>query len=443
MALLAVAACRSQPQRSTASESPPVTAASAPLPPAELPDLSRLDPAAQTQIRDQYSSLTSLIRSAAAQPSVVSDAYGATGSLLLAAELFEAAEPFYLHAESLRREDFRWPYYLGHIYKAKPDPDKAVASFTRALELRPDDVASLVWLGDLYLQRGAPDRAELLFARALAAAPGTLAASYGLGQAAIAKGEHRRAIEHFEQVLAADARASAAHYPLALAYRALGDTAKADQHLRQRGTTEVGPPDPLMVALRGLLQGANAEEARGTRALNARDFATAVGHFRAAVKLMPDNPTLRHKLGTALSLVGDTKDALQQFKEAVRLSPEFAEAHYSLGVLLDSLGQKGPAIEHLSAAVRHGPNYLEARLQLADALARDGRLERSLTEYRQALDADARSADARFGYGLAFARLGRYREAREVLSEGARLHPEQSRFAEMVARVDAAQRGRP
>jgi len=49
------------------------------------------------------------------------------------------------------------------------------------------------------------------------------------------------------------------------------------------------------VELRGLLQGANAEEARGTRALSARDFSTAVTHFQAAVELAPDNPTLRHK----------------------------------------------------------------------------------------------------------------------------------------------------
>ena len=70
-------------------------------------------------------------------------------------------------------------------------------------------------------------------------------------------------------------------------------------------------------------------------------------------------------------------------------------------------------------------------------------LTATLAEYRHALDADSQSADARFGYGLAFARLGRYAEAREVLSEGARLYPEQSRFAEMVARVDAARRPRP
>jgi tetratricopeptide (TPR) repeat protein len=436
------AACTAQkPSPDSAAQKSGVDRAT--LPPVSLPDLSKLDPAAQQQINERYRSLTSLMATPGARSEDLAAAYGSMGSLLLAAELFETAEPFYRHAQSLQRDRFDWPYYLGHVYQATAQPDKAVAAFARAVELRPNDVAALVWLGNLHLDRGNPELAEPLFTRALSAQPGTIAAMYGLGRTALAKQEHARAVEYFERLLAADARASAAHYPLALAYRALGDTTKAEQHLLQRGTTEVGPPDPLMVELRGLLHGATAEEARGTRALSARDFPAAVKHFRAAVELAPDNPALRHKFGTALSLTGDTKGALQQFTEAVRLSPAFAEAHYSLGVLLDSQGELRPAIEHLSAAVRHGPGYIDARLQLADALARNGQLERSLAEYRQALDADAQSADARFGYGLAFARLGRYAEARGVLSEGARLYPEQSRFAEMVARVDAARRPRP
>ena len=432
----------------TRQERPPAAAAQASgtdqstLSPLSRPDVSQLDPAARKQIEEQYQSLTSLIATPGTRPEQRAEAYGATGNLLLAAELFEAAEPFYRYAQSLQPGEFRWPYYLGHIYQSMSQPDQAVASFTRAVELRPDDVAALVWLGSQYLERGKPELAEPLFKRALSAQPGTIAAVHGLGQTALAKKAYTVAAEYFEQVLAADARATAVHYPLSLAYRALGDTVKAEQHLRQRGTTEVGPPDPLMVELRGLLHGASGEEARGTRALSGRDFAAAVTHFRAAVELAPANPVLRHKLGTALSLAGDATGALQQFKEAVRLSPTFAEAHYSLGLLLDSLGQPNAAIEQLSTAVRYGPDYIEARLQLADLLARSGQLERSLTQYRQALDADAQSADARFGYGLAFARLGRYDEAQSVLNEGARLFPEQSRFAEMAGRVDAARRTR-
>ena len=131
---------------------------------------------------------------------------------------------------------------------------------------------------------------------------------------------------------------------------------------------------------------------------------------------------------------------MQQFREALRLAPTLAEAHYSLGVLLASAGQHAQAIEHLSSAVRYGSGYTEARLQLAETLGRSGQLERSLTEYRAAVDADPRSADARFGYGMALARVKRYKEARDVFLEGAKLYPDQPRFTEMVAAVDAAKR---
>src|SRR6185436_11177279 len=88
------------------------------LPPVSLPDLSQLDAAARQQINERYSSLTSLIATPGTRPENLAAAYGSTGNLLLAAELFEPAEPFYRHAQSLQSDEFRWPYYLGHIYQA-------------------------------------------------------------------------------------------------------------------------------------------------------------------------------------------------------------------------------------------------------------------------------------------------------------------------------------
>ena len=53
----------------------------------------------------------------------------------MAAEYFEAAEPYYLHAQALEPSEMRWPYYLGHVYMARAEPAKAIASFERALAL--------------------------------------------------------------------------------------------------------------------------------------------------------------------------------------------------------------------------------------------------------------------------------------------------------------------
>jgi tetratricopeptide (TPR) repeat protein len=432
-------ACGSQKEaaRSAPSTAETRESGTATLPPAALPDLSRMEPAVQQQLQERYGALSALIENKGSVADLAR-AYGEMGSLLLAAEYFEAAEPFYLHAQALQPDDMRWPYYLGHVYMATTQPDKAIDSFRRALRVRPGDVAALVWLGNVYLDQGQADLAEPQFTQALSIQPRTVSALFGLGQAALAKREYRRAADFFEQVLSTDPRASIAHYPLALAYRGLGDTAKAEAHLRQQGSVEIGPPDPLMQEVRGLLHGAVAEEERGVRAMNGGDFSAAAGHFRNAVALAPDNPSVRHELGTALSLTGDTRGALEQFQETLRRSPRFPQAHYSLGVLLITSGQYREAVTHFSDAVRYEPNYVEARLQLANTLARLGQLERSRDQFRQVLAIDAGQADAEFGYAMTLAGLRRYGEARAALSEGARRHPEQPRFAEALAQLQRA-----
>jgi tetratricopeptide (TPR) repeat protein len=408
------------------------------LPPVSLPDLSRMETSVQQQMGEGYRTLMSLIEHHGTPSVGLARAYGAMGNLLMAAEYFEAAEPYYLHAQALAPDEMRWPYYLGHVYMARAEPAKSVASFERALRVQPADVATLVWLGGVHLDQGRPELAEPLFAKALSLQPRAVSARFGLGRAALAKREYARAADQFEQVLTADPRASIARYPLALAYRGLGDTARAEAHLRQQGSVEVGPPDPLMVELRGLLRGAVAEENRGVRALDSGDFPAAAAAFRKGVELAPDNPSLRHKLGTALSLMGDTRGAVEQFQETVRRSPGFAQAHYSLGVLLAASGRDQEAVDRLSIAVRHEPTYVEARLQLAEALRRSGQLEKALTQYQDVLAIDPRVADARFGYAMALAGLQRYREAHDSLSEAARLHPDQPRFADAVARLQGA-----
>jgi len=439
-ALLVGGGCTSQPDR-TASDTTATEAVDTPLPPVALPDLSPMEAPVGQQMAERHQALVTMVAAAGTPAADLARAYGEVGRLLMAADYFDAAEPYLLHAQALAPNETRWPYYLGHAYMAQAAPAKAVTSFQRVLRLQPADLATLVWLGNLHLDQGEPQLAEPLFSRALTVQPRMVAALFGLGRAALARREFARAADQLEQVLAADPRASIAHYPLALAYRGLGDTAKAEAHLRQQGSVEVGPPDPLMVELRGLLRGAVAEEARGIRALDSRDFHAAVQSFRKAVDLAPENPSLHHKLGTALSLAGDTNAAVEQFQEAVRLSPSFAQAHYSLGVLLAGSNRYPEAIERLSTAVRHQPDYIEARLQLAEALRQVGQLERSLGQYRELLAIDPRVADARFGYAMTLVALERYPEALGAFREGARLYPDQPRFAEAGGRLEVALRG--
>jgi Tfp pilus assembly protein PilF len=226
--------------------------------------------------------------------------------------------------------DFRWPYYLAHLYRQNGDLKRAAHWFERAVELKPDDVNALVWLGNIELDEGRPGDAEPMFARALALEPKSVSARFGLGRAALAKQEYGRAVEYLEAILALDPQATGAHYPLAMAYRGLGDSAKAEAHLRLRQERQILPADPLIVELENLLESPQTYESRGIEALNQKDWAGAAALFRKGLELSPEHAALRHRLGTALYMMGDVRGAQEQFEQIVRASPDFFLAQYSL-----------------------------------------------------------------------------------------------------------------
>ena len=432
LGLLVVAAfvggCRAQPPARSRDAMRPVA----------LPDLANAGAPVQRQIRHQYAALTAAAGSPMTPIGELANAYGELGKLLMAAEYRDAAEACLLDAESLAPRDPRWPYYLGHLHKLRGDGPKSIAAFERARARQPDDVNTLVWLGEAYLDGGRPALAEPLFAHALSREPRSLAALFGMGRTALARSEYRGAVDHLERALSIDPRAAAIHYPLALAYRGLGDGASAERHMRLRAPGEIRPPDPLMLELDGLLESAVAYEVRGAKALDARDWTGAAGAFRKGIEIAPNEPSLHHKLGTALYLGGDPAGAAAEFEAALRLNPHFAKAHYSLGIMYGSNGLADQAVEHLSAAVRDDPAYVEARLRLADILRLSGRSAASLSHYQQAADADPRLAEASFGYALALVDLGRYREARDRFNDGMKRYPADAGFAHALVRLLAA-----
>lgn len=408
------------------------------LRPVSLPDLSRTTEPVRQQLRERYSSLTQRLENPNTTTIELGRAFGEMGKLLMAAEYRDEAESCFINARALTPNDMRWPYYLGHLYRTRGETAKSAAAFEQALVLRPDDVATLVWLGDMYLDQGRSEAAEPLLAKALSLQPGSVAALFGLGRAALARRDYVKAVEHLEKALSLDRQATIIHYPLAMAYRGRGDLERAEAHLRQRGAGEIRPPDPLMQEVDGMLQSVVAFEVQGAKALDEGDWAAAAAYFRKGIALAPNEPSPRHKLGTALFLAGDARGAAEQFEEALRLSPTFPKAHYSLGIMMGSSGRLEKAIEHLSAAVTYDPNYVEARLRLADVLRQSGRPEESLPHYAQVVKSDPRVADAPFGYALALVHLKRYREARDRFAEGMKVYPDHPEFAHAVVRLLAA-----
>ena len=412
-----------------------------------LPDLARMDPPVQAQVKQRYATLMEK-KKAGASGDELGKAYGEYAMLLQAAEYYEAAEPAYLNAQDLMPGDARWPYYLGHLYKSIGQTEKSIQSFERALQRNPSEIATLIWLGRLYLEQGKPDEAEPLFERAAQLPPRNVAVMAGLGQAALARRDYQRAVTVLEEALAFDPGAASIHSPLANAYRGLGDSAKAEEHLKLWRNTDLVVPDRLRADLDMSIESGLSYELRGVRALEARDFKAAEELFRKGVQLAPANTalgrSLRHKLGTALVLQGDVDGAMARFEEVAKLAPAdgldeaSAKANYSLGVVHASSGEMNQAIQRLTAAVKYNPNYAEALMALGDTLRRSGRIEASLKPYADVVRINPRSAEARFAYALALVRLRRYRDAKAWLEESARVLPDRPELSHALARILAA-----
>ncbi len=412
-----------------------------------LPDLSRSDVSVQAQVRERYTGVMQRLERGP-HDAELGLAYGELGVLFHAAEYLDAAEPSYLNAQALRPDDPRWPYYLGHLYKATGATARSVESFERARELQPSDVATLVWLGRTYVDLGRADDAEPLFAKAQTIAPASAAALAGLGQIALARHDYSRAAMLFEQALTANPGAASLHAPLAAAYRGLGETAKADATLERWINTEVPVPDPLRERLATALESGVSYEARGVRAFEIGDFTGAAALFRKGLALTPEETplgrSLRQKLGLALYLAGDAPGAIDAFERAVELAPDgvpdapAAQAHYGLGIISASGGRPRAAIEHLEQAVAYDPAYAQARLALADALRREGRYQESLQQYDELARSGMRDAEARFGRAMAMVRLGRWVDARRGLEEAVRAHADRPELAHALARILAA-----
>jgi tetratricopeptide (TPR) repeat protein len=423
---------------------------SAPLPASRevtLPDLARMDPSVQAQVKQRYEALMAK-RKAGASGDELGTAYGEYAMLLHAAEYYEAAEPGYLNAQDLMPGDVRWPYYLGHVYKSIGQTEKSIQSFRRAVDRSPSEIAALIWLGRLLLEQGKTDEAERLFQRASDLPPRNVAVMSGLGQAALARRDYQRAVTVLEEALAFDPSAASIHSPLANAYRGLGNDAQAEAHLKLWRNTDILVPDRLRQDLDLSLESGLSYELRGVRALESRNFKAAEEFFRKGVELTPATTalgrSLRHKLGTALILQGDIPGAMARFEEVAKLAPAdgfdeaSAKANYSLGVVMASSGETNEGIRRLSAAVKYNPNYVEAWMALGDTLRKSGRVDASLKPYAEVVRINPRAAEARFSYAMALVRLRRYKDAKEWLEESARVQPDRPELSHALARLLAA-----
>jgi len=117
------------------------------------------------------------------------------------------------------------------------------------------------------------------------------------------------------------------------------------------------------------------------------------------------------------------QDSITLFKHTLCVAPDNPAAHTNLGVALAAQGKIDKAIWHYSQALGIDHKSLEARINLGGALAGQGKFDEAIAQYEEALRIKPAFADAHYNMGNVLARYGRLAEAIAHYSEALRSDP--------------------
>jgi tetratricopeptide (TPR) repeat protein len=114
------------------------------------------------------------------------------------------------------------------------------------------------------------------------------------------------------------------------------------------------------------------------RARDARDWETAVRHYREALDQQPNNPPIWVQYGHALNEAGNRADAEIAYQKAIELDPDVADTHLQLGHVLKLQGKSAGAAAAYLRALEIDPALHDAMTELLALGWTPNRIRRAL-----------------------------------------------------------------
>ncbi|KFB36955.1 AGAP009112-PA-like protein [Anopheles sinensis] len=112
-----------------------------------------------------------------------------------------------------------------------------------------------------------------------------------------------------------------------------------------------------------------------------RDWADEESLFRSAIAVNP--PKALGNLGSVLSAQGRYQEAKEALKAALSHRPNMADVHYNLGILLQNQQDYNEAVESFRKAIRFRPSLALAYLNLGTSLIALGRCQEAASVLRE------------------------------------------------------------
>jgi Flp pilus assembly protein TadD len=257
-------------------------------------------------------------------------------------------------------------------------PDRA-ANIPEFVKLRGDAIAeikeqfldpySFLRAGMANEHTGDHNGAERAFRRGLELAPDDAELRNALGWTLFQDGRTAEAVVEYERALVANAKSAKSHNNLALALVELGRLDEAAGHFEK--SLELEPKAEIYSDLGFTMARLGKPD-------------EALADYRKALELDPNCASAHFNLAVGFVQGSDFAQAESHYRKALQGKPT-AEAHNGLGYALARQGRADEAIEQFRKAIDANPKFTPAYNNLAEALAKQGKLEEADEYYRRSL----------------------------------------------------------
>ena len=257
---------------------------------------------------------------------------GSAAAVTLLAGLTFARSFAYRDAGTLFADNWRkhpsWMVAVNLAHGAEVRGERARADdwYREALRLGPQVADTQYHAGEIDLRAGDLASAEAHFAEAVRLRPDFLPGWLSLGTLSLDRGDLAGAERYYGTALTTADNATA-HLAMADLYQRTGRSAEAVGQYRR--ATELRPDDfdaRQRLATLLLADAGRSADLAAARAL----VAEALDHLRVAVAVRPDSAVAWTQLGTAAGVLGQPDEAAGAFVTALRLDPSLAAARAGL-----------------------------------------------------------------------------------------------------------------
>ena len=235
----------------------------------------------------------------------------------------------------------------GYIYLTRMEYDNAIDDFSEAIELDPQDHQNYLYRAYASEGKGKINSAELDIFIAVSICQKDQKIAFDEGLAYMKDKEYDKAIDHFTKILEITPGNAFAYYYRGHAYYFQG---KDDEAIRDYDS-----------AIRNNPVYADAYFNRGVVYIEEKgNYQEGIRDCTKVIEINPDDKLVYNLRGEAYTYQGEYEKAIEDYTTGIAKDPANAKIYYNRGVTYGKKGEYDKAIADYTKTIQRAPNFLDA-----------------------------------------------------------------------------------